>query len=190
MKAAADAYPDQRIALWFMDEARVGQKDRTGHRWWIKGQRPPGLADKRFASAYIFAAVRPATGEDFALVLPWVSTAAMSRFLADFAATLPENTHAVLVLDQAGWHGARALQVPKSITLVSITLVPLPPYSPDLNPVERVWLYWRERYLSHRLLQDDEAVADACCTVWNKLTAEAGRLRSLTAYLYLEQVRA
>jgi putative transposase len=127
--------------------------------------------------------VRPATGEHFALVLPWVSTAAMGRFLADFAQILAANTHDVLVLDQAGWHGARALQVPKSITLV-----PLPPYSPDLNPVERVWLYWRERYLSHRLLQDDEAVVDACCTAWNKLTAEAGRLRSLSAYPYLAKI--
>ena len=184
MRAAADAHPDQRIALWFMDEARVGQKGRTTHRWWVRGQRPPGLADKRFASAYIFAAVRPATGEDFALVLPRVSTAAMSRFLADFAVTLSEDTHAVLVLDQAGWHGAKGLQVPESITLV-----PLPPYSPDLNPVEWVWLFLRERYLSHRLLADYEAVVDACCSAWNTLTAEAGRLHSLTAYPYLEQVQ-
>ena len=109
------------------DEAGFGQKGRTAHRWWVKGQRPPGIADKRFESAYIFAAVRPATGEDFALVLPWVSSAAMSRFLTDFAATIPEDTHAVLVLDQAGWHGAKALRVPDTITLV-----PLPPYSPDL----------------------------------------------------------
>jgi DDE superfamily endonuclease len=123
----AEAHPGKRIALWFMDEARVGQKGRTGHRWWIKGQRPPGIADKRFASASIFAAVCPATGEDFALVLPWVSTAAMNRFLADFAQTLPEDTHAVLVLDQAGWHEAKALHVPDTLTLV-----PLPAYSPDL----------------------------------------------------------
>jgi len=184
VRAAADAHPDQRIALWFMDEARVGQKGRTTHRWWVRGQRPPGLADKRFASAYIFAAVRPATGEDFALVLPRVSTAAMSRFLADFAVTLSEDTHAVLVLDQAGWHGAKGLQVPESITLVL-----LPPYSPDLNPVERVWLFLRERYLSHRLLADYEAVVDAYCSAWNTLTAEAGRLHSLTAYPYLEQVQ-
>jgi transposase len=52
-----------------------------------------------------------------------------------------------MVLDQAGWHGAKALKVPETVTLV-----PLPPSSPDLNPVERVWLYLRERYLSHRLL--------------------------------------
>ena len=67
--------------------------------------------------------------------------------------------------------------------------MPLPPYSPDLNPVERVWLFLRERYLSHRLLADYEAVVDACCSAWNTLTAEAGRLRSLTAYAYLEQIK-
>ena len=66
--------------------------------------------------------------------------------------TLPEDTHAVLVLDQAGWHGAKALQLPDSLTQV-----PLPAFSPDLNPVERVWLYLRERYLSHRLLADYDA---------------------------------
>ena len=137
---AAETHPDKHVTLWFQDEARVGQKGRTGHRWWVRGQRPPGLADKRFASAYLFAAVRPATGEDFALVLPHVSTAAMSRFLADFAQSQPEDTHAVLVLDQAGWHGSRGLIVPETVTLV-----PLPPYSPDLNPVERVWLYLRVR---------------------------------------------
>ena len=179
----AETHPDKRIALWFQDEARVGQKGRTGHRWWIKGQRPPGLADKRFASAYIFAAVRPATGEDFALVLPWVSTAAMSRFLADFAQTLPEDAHAVLVLDQAGWHGAKGLQVPESITLV-----PLPPYSPDLNPVERVWLYLRERFLSLRVFADYRAIVDACCAAWNRLVAEPGRLRSLCDQPWIRKV--
>ncbi|ACA15982.1 hypothetical protein M446_1477 [Methylobacterium sp. 4-46] len=105
-----------------MDEARVGQKGRTGHRWWIRGQRPPGLCDKRFASAYIFAAVRPATGEDFALVLPRVCTQAMDRFLADFAAALPSDTHAVLVLDGAGWHDPRAVTLPPNLTLVADAL--------------------------------------------------------------------
>jgi transposase len=166
-----------------MDEARVGQKGRTSHRWWVRGQRPPGLCDKRFASAYIFAAVRPATGEDFALVLPRVCTQAMDRFLADFAATIPSDTHAVLVLDGAGWHDPRAVTLPPNLTLV-----PLPPYSPELNPVERIWLYLRERYLSHRLLADYEAVVEACCRAWNALTAETGRIKSLCAYLYLKKL--
>ena len=99
-----------------------------------------------------------ATGEDFCLVLPRVSTGAMNRFLADFAQTVPDNTHAIMVLDGAGWHGTRALRVPDNVSLV-----PLPAYSPELNPVERVWLYLRERYLSHRLHTDYAAVVDACC---------------------------
>ena len=52
MKAAAKAHPDKQVALWFMDEARVGQKGRTTHRWWVRGERPAGVADKRFESAY------------------------------------------------------------------------------------------------------------------------------------------
>lgn len=143
------------------------------------------MCDKRFASTYIFAAVEPATGAEVALVLPTVSTAAMSRFLAELSAQIAPDAHAVLVLDQAGWHGARALLVPNNITLV-----PLPPYSPELNPVERVWLYLRERYLSHRLLDDYEAVVDACCTAWTALAQETGRLQSLTSYPWLLCVKS
>ena len=66
----------------------------------------------------------------------------------------------------------------------NITLVSLPPYSPELNPVERVWLCLRERFLSHRLLDDYEAVVQACCNAWNALTARPERLRSLISYLW------
>jgi len=84
------------------------------------------LCDQRYTWTYLFAAVRPATGDSFALVLPQVSTAAMNEFLAQFAATLAEDEHAVLVLDRAGWHRAKKLVVPSNITLVW-----LPPYSPQ-----------------------------------------------------------
>ena len=104
----------------------------------------------------------------------------MSRFLAELSARIASDAHAVLVLDQAGWHGARALVVPDDITLV-----PLPSYSPELNPVERLWLYLRERYLSHRLLSDYEAVVDACCSAWTALAQEPGRIQSLTSYPWL-----
>lgn len=67
----------------------------------------------------------------------------------------------------------------------NITLVPLPPYSPELSPVERVWLYLRERYLSHRLLEDYEAIVDACCHAWAALAQEPRRIQSLTSYPWL-----
>ena len=108
----------------------MGQKGRTGHRWWARGQRPRGLCDQRYDWTYLYAAVRPATGQGFALILPMVSTRAMDLFLERFSATLAPDVHAVLVLDQAGWHGSRHLSVPGNVTLV-----PLPPYAPELNPV-------------------------------------------------------
>jgi transposase len=127
--------------------------------------------------------VRAGSDDAFALVLPSVSTEAMSLFLREFAASLAPDEHALMVMDQAGWHGARALEIPSNVTLTF-----LPPYAPELNPVERVWLFLKERFLSHRLLDDYKAVLDAACAAWNALVAEAGRLASLTAYPWLAQV--
>jgi transposase len=155
-------HPKRQITLWFMDEARVGQKGRTGYQWWIKGERPRGLCDQRFESTYIYGAVRPATGEDFALVLPDVSIGTMGLFLDRFAATLAPNTQAVLVLDRAGWHRSRRLRVPENITLV-----PLPAYSPELNPVERIWLYLREEFLTHCVFNSMDEIITACWEAWN-----------------------
>jgi hypothetical protein len=102
------------------------QKGRTIHVWWRRGERPPGLCDKRFTFAYNFAAVEPGTDNGFALVRPHANTEVMQCFLDRFAATIGDEEHVVMVLDQAGWHGASALRIP-----ASITLVPLPPYSPS-----------------------------------------------------------
>ena len=117
---ARAAHPGKRITLWFQDEARVGQKGR--------GERAPGLCDRRYTWVHLFAAVHPATGARFALVMPEVSTEAMNLFLAAFSKQLAADEHALMALDQAGWHGAKALRVP-----ANITLVPLPPYSPELT---------------------------------------------------------
>jgi transposase len=178
---AKQANPDKRVTLWFQDEARIGQKGRVCHRWWTRGLRPPGLCDQRYTWVHLFGAVRPADGDRFALVMPVVSTQAMSLFLEGFASRLATDEHAVMVLDRAGWHRANALRVPDNVTLV-----PLPSYSPELNPVERVWLYLRERHLSHRLLDDYNAIVQACCKAWNQLTPK--RVTSLCNYPYIQQV--
>ena len=147
----------------------------------MRGERPRGLRQIGYEWAFLFGAVRPATGQGFALVLPEVSTAATQAFLDRFAARLAADAHAVLVLDQAGWHGSLSLAVPPNITLI-----PLPPYAPELNPVERVWLHLRERFLSHRVLDGYDAIVEACCEAWNALTPE--RIRSLTAFPWITRV--
>nr|WP_241911670.1 IS630 family transposase [Telmatospirillum siberiense] len=181
--AAESAHPGKRISLYFQDEARVGQKGRRCHRWWLRGQRPPGLCDHRFDWTYIFGAVQPVTREGFALVLPEVSTRTMTLFLAEFAKTLPPNEHAVMVLDGAGWHASNSLATPDNITLV-----PLPPYSPESNPVERIWLFLRERFLSFGLWADREDIIDACCDAWNALIADTDRIKTLCYQPWLQKV--
>ena len=77
----------------------------------------------------------------------------------------------------------KALAVPPNVTLV-----PLPPYSPQLNPMERLWLYLRERFLSLRVLEGYEAIVDACCIAWNAIADDADRIRSLCLYPYIQKV--
>ncbi|MGC1893910.1 MAG: IS630 family transposase [Pseudolabrys sp.] len=184
LKKLQHTHKNKRLRLFFQDEARIGQKGRVCRVWWKRGERPPGLCDKRFTFAYIFAAVEPGTDNAFALVLPYANTEAMQEFLDQFAATIGQDEHIVLILDQAGWHGAGALRVP-----ASITLLPLPPYSPELNPVEWVWEYMKERFLSLRLHNDYDAIADAACKAWNRLRAETGRITSLCSHPWIMQVK-
>src|ERR671924_1308499 len=118
-------------------------------------------------------------------LMPETSTVTMQIFLNEFAKTIAPDEHVALVLDQAGWHGAKALTVPDSMTLVA-----LPPYSPELNPVERVWLYLKERFLSHRLLDAYDAIVGATCAAWNRLRTEVGRITSLCSYPWIEAVNS
>ncbi len=108
----------------------------------------------------------------------------MQAFLDAFAKTIGDDEHAALVLDGAGWHSGKTIRVPSSITLV-----PLPPYSPELNPVERVWLYLKERFLSLRLHNDYKAIVDAASKAWKRLCRERGRLTSLTSYPWILKAR-
>ena len=125
----AQAHPGCRLTLWFQDEARFGQKGRTCHQWFIRGQRPSGLCDQRYTWTHLFAAVQPKTGEAFALVLPDLNTATMQLFLDRFAATLAPDEHAAMVMDQAGWHITDDLAVPTNVSLIL-----LPSYSPRTEP--------------------------------------------------------
>ena len=101
------------------------------HRWWRRGERAPGTRQIGYQWAYIFSAVRPDTGDDVTLVMPSVNAKVMDLFLAHFADTLDQDAHAVMMCDGAGRHDERALTVPDNVTLAL-----LPPYSPELNPVE------------------------------------------------------
>ena len=99
----------------------------------------------------------------------------MDLHLAEISRHVAQGAHAVLVLDGAGGHGASDLAIPDNLTLL-----PLPPYSPELNPVENVWQYLRQNQLSLRVWPDYDAIVETCCQAWNALMAMPERLASIT----------
>jgi len=125
-----------RFEIWSQDEARVGQKGRTGYVWWQRGHTPRGRRDLGHRSAWIIGAVCPARDTGVALVMTGLDTKAMNLFLAELSQAVAPGAHAVVLMDKAGWHIAGDLVVPSNLSLVF-----LPPYSPELNPIERLWLY-------------------------------------------------
>lgn len=81
----------------------------------------------------------------------------------------------MIVLDGAGWHGALKLNIPDNITLL-----PLPPYSPELNPIENVWQYLRQNFLSNRVFDDYDAIVAACCEAWRAFISRPDVVHSVT----------
>ena len=150
--------------MWFADEARVGQKNKITRRWAKRGTRPAAPRDQRTTSTYIFGAICPQQGKGAGLVLPRCNIAAMNLHLAEIALAVAPGAHAVVLLDQAGWHTSRKLTVPPNITLM-----PLPAKCPELNPVENVWQFMRDNWLSNRVFQSGEDLVGHCCEAWNKL---------------------
>ncbi len=155
---------DTVIEIWWQDEARIGQKNKITRRWAKRGTRPVAPHDQRTRSAYIFGAVCPARGVGAALVLPVCNTVTMNLHLREISATVAPGAHAIVIVDQAGWHFSNALEVPDNITLLA-----LPPKSPELNPVENIWQFIRDNWLSNRVFKSYNDILDHCCFAWNSL---------------------
>ena len=162
------------LEIWFADEARIGQKNKITRRWAKRGTRPSAPRDQRTASAYIFGAICPAQGKGAGLVLPRCTTEAMTLHLAEIAQAVAPGAHAVLLLDQAGSHGSPKRKVP-----ANITLLPLPPKAPELNPIENIWQYMRENWISNRVFRSYNDILDHCCEAWNKLTDQPWTIMSI-----------
>jgi len=163
-----------RIEIWFQDEARIGQKNKITRRWARRGTRPSAPHDQRTRSAYIFGAICPREGKGAALVLPYCNSAAMSLHLAEISLAVAPDAHAVLIMDQAGWHTSKKLEVPGNITIVT-----LPPRAPELNPVENVWQFMRDNWLSNRVFRSYDDIVGHCCDAWNKLIDQPWKIMSI-----------
>jgi hypothetical protein len=117
--AARDA-PGKPIEVWFQDEARIGQKNKITRRWAKRGTRPSAPHDQRTASTYIFGAICPERGTGAGLVLPWCNGVTMALHLAEISRAVAPGAHAVVLLDQAGWHTSPKLKLPNNISLLHV----------------------------------------------------------------------
>lgn len=107
-------------------------------------------------------------------MLPTVNSSAMLVHLKHISDQIPKGRHAVLVLDQAAWHTTSKVKLYDNLTLLS-----LPPASPELNPVEQVWQLLRDNWLANRCYEGYEAIVDACCEAWNWFIDTPNRVQEL-----------
>ena len=144
------------------------------YQWARKGTRPRQPADQRYENAYIFGAVCPARDTGAALIMPYCDAEAMQKHLEEISRNVQPDAYAVVLMDGAGWHKAKELKLPDNLSLMI-----LPPYSPELNPTENIWQFLRQTYLSNRVFANYKEIVDTCCDAWNRLEQEAGRIASI-----------
>ena len=175
MEAVRGKLPaNTEIELWWQDEARIGQKNKITRRWAPRGTRPRAPRDQRTRSAYIFGAICPSSGVGAALVLPRCNTQAMQWHLDEISSQVSPRAHAVLFVDQAGWHTTDKLVIPPNITLLLLR-----PRSPELNPVENIWQFMRDNWLSNRVFKSHDDIVARCCEAWNKLIDQPWKIMSI-----------
>lgn len=164
----------RKIEIWFQDEARIGQKNSLVRQWARRGTRPTQPADQRYESAYLFGAICPARGVGAGLALPFADTQAMQLHINEIALHVAKDAYAVLLMDRAGWHTTPNLVWPKNITPIL-----LPSRAPELNPVEQIWQFLRQNWLSNSVFESYDTIIEAACDAWNKLLAKPDVITSI-----------
>ena len=174
------AHPGKRVLTYFQDEARFGQKGVLARVWARTNTRPTAVKQTQYDYLYVFGAVCPETGDSLGLVAPRVDTGVMNVFLERFGKSLAADAHALVILDNAGWHHCKDLVVPGNVTLLF-----LPPRAPELNPIERLWLWLKSHHWANRAYADYDAMVNAISSAWRATVEEPGRVSSVCHAPYL-----
>lgn len=165
---------NDRIEIWWQDESRVGQQGSLCRVWAAKGTRPRVVRQRQFLSTYIFGACCPNKDKGCALILPECHTGMMQLHLDEISKQVEENYHAIVLMDRASWHTTEALIIP-----TNISLLPLPAYSPELNPMEQVWQKLKRDHLSNTTFKNYDDIVDRCSKAWNSFCNEEGNIERL-----------
>ena len=182
LRAIAMTHADKRLRVYFQDESRFGQQGTTTNVWAKKGSRPTAIRQTEYEYLWVLGTVCPETGHAEGLLSPQLNTKIVNEFLSQFAKTLPADEHAVMLWDGAGFHVAKALCVPENVTLVA-----LPPYSPELNPIENLWHYLKSHFWSNQAYDDYDALEQAAVDAWEKAALDPELMKTVCAATYLNR---
>lgn len=166
----------KKVDVWFEDEMRAGQRGNLSRIWAEKGTRPRVYRQQQHLNQYLFGAVCPQREEAVGLVLPYMDGPCLQLLLEEISKETKPERWALVVLDGAGGHRNQDIQIPDNVILLF-----LPPYSPELNPVENVWEFLRDHFFNNRVFDSLEEISEVCCEAWNAFVNEAGRIASLTS---------
>lgn len=165
--------------MYFQDEARFGQQGTLSRGWALAGKRFMAVRQTKYDWLYVLGAACPRTGHAVGMLSPYINVEIINLFLKQFADEIPKDVHAVMVWDQAGFHTGNDLKIPKNVTII-----PLPPYSPELNPIENLWHYLRSHYWSNRAYADYDALVDAAETAWQRSACDPAIIQSVCRASY------
>lgn len=165
--------------MFFFDESRFGTKSQIGYGWFERGSRTNVQIKLGFENFYLYGAVDPDQGTSINLILPYVNTECMNVFLEELAKEL-QGEEILLVMDCAGWHKSSRLIIPSNIEIVY-----LPAYSPDLNPIERLWLYIKQLVLRNRIYDNLDFLEQAVCECIKSIVPQIIRTVCCAKYLFI-----
>jgi len=146
------------------------------------GSRPRAVRQTQYDYLYVLGAVCPATGKTAGLLAPNLNTQVVNVFFEQLSKEIESDVHVVLVWDQAGYHTSGGLKVPANVTLVS-----LPPRSPELNPVENLWHWLRSHYWSNRSYANYDALREMACAAWQRSCLDTELIKSVCAVPWLQE---
>ena len=167
----------QPSKVLFFDESRFGTHSKIGYGWFERGTRPAAKIKVGYKNFYLYSSVDVSNGSNFSLILPKVNTDNMNIFLSELSKQYSDDT-LLIIMDSAGWHKSKALIIPSNIKLTF-----LPPYSPELNPVETLWLYIKKSILANKFYDTIESLEDALCQFIHSLSDEIVKQICKTSYL-------
>jgi transposase len=184
LAVVAQAHPQRRIRLYFEDESRFGQQGTMTRVWARRGSRPTAVRQTEYESLWVLGVVCPETGKAEGLLSPRLNTDVINIFLRQFSKTLPEDEQAVVIWDGASFHASQSLEVPENVTLLQ-----LPAYSPELNPIENLWNYLKSHYWSNRVYADYDALEAAAVDAWERAVLDPELMKTVCAAPYASKAQ-